>query len=113
MAERLRYAKAFINAGTEIHDALIKRSSAHTFGREIELVLLTLAILIGDAEGRPMNESKLALYTGMPRTTVQRKLLILLQREVVVRDGMTFRLSSRARENTQHVDRVRAAMLSI
>lgn len=49
-----------------------------------DLVLLG-AIFVGQAEGRPMNASKLADFAGMPRPTVIRRLAVLIRDGVVAR----------------------------
>lgn len=44
------------------------------FASGSELVLLCMAVGIGQLEGKPMSASKIAQYIGMPRATVMRKL---------------------------------------
>jgi DNA-binding transcriptional ArsR family regulator len=45
----------------------------------IESLLLLWTIYIGQAESRPFSASKIALYTGMPRPSVIRKLAPLVE----------------------------------
>ncbi|WP_441227979.1 helix-turn-helix domain-containing protein [Tardiphaga sp. 20_F10_N6_6] len=44
------------------------------FGVRADDALLCCAVYIGHAEGRPMKAANLAEYTGIPRSTVTRKL---------------------------------------
>jgi hypothetical protein len=55
------------------------------FGSCADELVLIAAVLIGQAEGKPMNASKLATYAGIPRTTVIRKLQALARRGVLER----------------------------
>lgn len=48
--------------------------SGRRFGTSVADFLLLASIFIGQAEGRPMNPSKLANFAGLPRPTVIRKL---------------------------------------
>jgi DNA-binding transcriptional ArsR family regulator len=45
---------------------------------QVETLLLLWSIYVGQYEGRPLSASKLALYTGMPRPTIMRKLAPLM-----------------------------------
>lgn len=53
------------------------------FGARADELVLLAAVFVGQAEGRPMNASKLADYAGMPRPTVIRKLQALARRGVL------------------------------
>jgi DNA-binding IclR family transcriptional regulator len=57
------------------------------------LLLVSAAVLVGQVEGRPMNVSKLAHYVRLPRTTVLRKLELLIELGLVVRRGQNYCLS--------------------
>ena len=50
------------------------------FGASSCDVVLCCAIIVGQAEGRPMTPGKLADYIGMPRSTVIRRLGVLTRR---------------------------------
>lgn len=57
------------------------RAYAHSedrAGEVIEVFFVAACVFVGQAEGRPMSATKLAAYTGMPRTTVLRKLDVLM-----------------------------------
>ncbi len=61
------------------------------FGSRVPLLMLSAAVYLGTIEGQPMTASKLALYVGMPRATVIRRLRTLLRRGAVERSGVTYR----------------------
>ena len=60
------------------------------FGGESDLkaddILIALAVLVGQLEGRP-SATKIATYAGLPRSSVQRKLKVLLRIGLVERIG--------------------------
>ncbi|MDT9046471.1 helix-turn-helix domain-containing protein [Escherichia coli] len=59
--------------------------SDDNFSSHADLVLLCMAVGIGQLEGRPMSASKIAQYIGMPRVTVLRKLADLRARGLIER----------------------------
>ncbi|KFX26656.1 helix-turn-helix domain-containing protein [Ralstonia solanacearum] len=66
------------------------------FGARADELVLLAAVFVGQAEGRPMNASKLAAYAGIPRPTVIRKLQALARRGVLERiDGGLYALPAR------------------
>ncbi len=60
------------------------------FGSCAPDLILVGAIFVGQAEGRPMNATKLAAFAGMPRATVIRRLAVLIREGLVVRAGSGF-----------------------
>ncbi len=63
------------------------------FGARADELVLLAAVFVGQADGRPMNASKLADYAGIPRPTVIRKLKALARRGVLERiDGGLYAL---------------------
>lgn len=50
-------------------------------------LLLTCAIYLGEAEGKPMSAGKLAIFIGMPRPTVLRRLADLEARSHTYKDA--------------------------
>lgn len=109
----MRIAHALLLAAREIYGALIARTPRDHFGRDVDLLVVMLAVLIGDFEERPLSETKIAHYTGIARGTVQRKLATLIRRGVIERHGLVFQLSQKTKQTTHHVDRVREALLRI
>ncbi|KVX10607.1 hypothetical protein WL01_22490 [Burkholderia ubonensis] len=66
------------------------------FGARADELVLLAAVFVGQAEGKPMNASKLATYAGIPRPTVIRKLQALARRGVLERiDGGLYALPAR------------------
>lgn len=57
------------------------------FGANADLVVLFAAILIGQIERKPMTASKLAIYAGIPRPSVVRKLRQLEVRGAIKKTG--------------------------
>ena len=67
----------------------------HDLGRmvnmcEIELVIMMIAIMLGELEDRPCDISSLAHTTGVPRATVKRKVSYLVTKQLIriERDGV-------------------------
>jgi len=68
------------------------------------LLLIGSAIMVGHAENRPMNATKIAHYVGLPRSTVIRKLNEFLIAGVIDRHGNVYLLSEeRAQNQTKYV----------
>ena len=59
-------------------------------------LILYAALFVGQAEGRPMNHSKLAEYAGMSRPTVVRKVAALMEQGTVVKVGGGYALTPSA-----------------
>lgn len=71
---------------------LIKRASQgyggnDQFGANAGDVLILFGVFIGHAENRPMTAAKLAIYVGIPRSTVARRLRHLQAAGLVVIHG--------------------------
>ena len=97
--ERLALARAYI--------ALTRVMVNSVFGKkpvDHSLLLIGCAIMVGHAEGRPMNATKIAHYIGLPRMTVIRKLNEFLRSGVIARHGNVYLLSEeRAHNQTKYV----------
>jgi DNA-binding transcriptional ArsR family regulator len=52
---------------------------------DANLALVAVAVMLGHAEGQPMNASQLAAYVQMPRTSVMRRLDALLAHGLIRR----------------------------
>jgi DNA-binding MarR family transcriptional regulator len=50
---------------------------------DAHLFQLVLAVFVGTAEGKPMSTTKLALYLGIPRETVRRRLKDMIEAGIV------------------------------
>lgn len=55
-------------------------------------ILICGAVMVGQAEGHPLNASKVADLVGMARPTVIRRLAVLEKKGLVVRAGRTFKM---------------------
>jgi predicted transcriptional regulator len=68
------------------------------------LLLIGAAIMVGHAENKPMNATKIAHYVGLPRSTIVRKLKEFLDSGVITREGNAYLLSeARAQNQTKYV----------
>ena len=97
--ERLALAKAYIALTRVMVDSVFGEKAA-----DHSLLLIGTAIMIGHAENRPLNATKIAHYIGMPRSTVIRKLNEFLRAGVIARQGNVYLLSEeRAHNQTKYV----------
>lgn len=81
-AQQLALMKLFVDMTNGAAAICLARK---TMGADSDVVLLCIAIGIGQLEGRPMSVSQLSQYIGMPRATTARKLSELLKRGLVER----------------------------
>jgi len=97
--ERLALARAYIALTRVMVDSVFgKKPVDHS------LLLIGCAIMVGHAENRPMNATKIAHYIGLPRSTVIRKLKEFLRAGVIARHGNVYLLSEkRAYNQTKYV----------
>ena len=97
--ERLALAKAYIALTRVMVDFVFGKKPA-----DHSLLLIGSAIMVGHAENRPMNATKIANYVGLPRSTVIRKLNEFLRVGVIARYGNVYVLSEeRAHNQTKYV----------
>ena len=97
--ERLALAKAYIALTHVMVDSVFGKKPA-----DHSLLLIGSAIMVGHAEKRPMNATKIAHYVGLPRSTVIRKLNEFLRVGLIVRRGNVYLLSEeRAHNQTKYV----------
>jgi CRP-like cAMP-binding protein len=98
-SERLALAKAYIALTRVMVDSVFGKGPA-----DHSLLLIGSAIMVGHAENRPMNATKISHYVGLPRSTVIRKLNEFARTGVVARHGNVYLLSEeRARNQTMYV----------
>lgn len=97
--ERLALAKAYIALTGVMVDSVFGNKPAN-----YSLLLIGSAIMVGHAENRPMNATKIANYVGLPRSTVIRKLNEFLRVGAIARQGNVYLLSEeRAHNQTKYV----------
>lgn len=81
-----------------LRDAI--RAQANLFGHQddhwgtvVDLMLIQLALIVGQHDDKPMSATKVSQYLGLPRTTIIRKLSQLVELDVVERvDGNRYRV---------------------
>ena len=93
-SERLALAKAYIELTRVMVDSVFGKKPA-----DHSLLLIGSAIMVGHAEDRPMNATKIAHYIGLPRSTVVRKLNEFLRSGVITRHGNVYLLSEERARN--------------
>ena len=97
--ERLALAKSYLALTRVMADSVFGNKSA-----DHSLLLIGAAIMVGHAENRPLNATKIAHYVGLPRSTVIRKLNEFLRVGVIARHGNVYLLSEeRAKNRTKYV----------
>ena len=97
--ERLALAKAYVALTRVMVDSVFGDKPA-----DHSLLLIGSAVMVGHAENRPMNATKIAQYIGLPRSTVIRKLNEFLRAGVIARHGNVYLLSEeRAHNQTKYV----------
>ena len=63
------------------------RARTRPIGGSVGSLLISGAVLIGQADGKPKTASDIARYLGVPRATAQRKLNSLVRQGEVYRHG--------------------------
>lgn len=90
--EKLDMARMYVALTREMLEmAFPKRNRV-----DLETLLVLLCVFIGDAEGRSTTATKLASHSGLPRSTVYRRLELLLKLKKVVRVARNYRLAEGA-----------------
>jgi IclR helix-turn-helix domain len=89
--ERLIVAEAAIRFGKAFNTELFGGYSA----KQEDATWVLRAVVIGHLSGRPMTTRRIARFIGMPRTTVLRRLQLLLRLDYVRREGRIYCVSER------------------
>ena len=98
-SERLALANAYIALTRVMVDSVFGKKPA-----DQSLLLIGSAIMVGHAEDKPMNATKIAQYIGLPRSTVIRKLNQFVKAGVIARHGNLDLLSiERAQNQTKNI----------
>jgi hypothetical protein len=108
--ERLRICRLMVGLAKEVNTDIFGAES--NFGMELDTVFIACVVMIGHAEGRPMTANKIALYLGMPRTTVLRKLAKLLRLNIVLRSGAKYFVSPARLAGDHHLVEKLGRMIS-
>lgn len=70
-----------------------------------ERTRIAVAVMLGHAEGHPMNASELATLLKMPRTSVLRRLKPLIARGLIKRSGDRYVLTARHARRAPNLDK--------
>lgn len=106
MQQRIETAKAMLDLLRMFSAGLVPPDR---FGAQAGDLVLFAGLLIGTAEGRPMNASKLAQFVGIPRPSVIRKLGELVSAGKVVRQGGGFILAPSLLDDAAAIEAGKAA----
>jgi hypothetical protein len=80
---RITTAKLTLGVLQTLNRARFQRSG--DLGANLDMIVIGLGIYIGQHEGRPFTTAKLALYLGMKRPTVHRRIKQLVEAGIVQR----------------------------
>ncbi|MET4628459.1 DNA-binding transcriptional ArsR family regulator [Bradyrhizobium sp. I1.8.5] len=72
---------------------------------DANIALVAVAAMLGHAEGRPMNASEIAARLNMPRTSVMRRLNVLVKRGLLKRIAGRYFLEPYRAERVPHLDK--------
>lgn len=70
----------------------------------IDTMLISAAIVIGDAAGKPKNATDIARLLDLPRPTVVRKLAVLIKAGLAERRGTRYHLKKGIPPDTRYID---------
>ncbi|WP_375791148.1 hypothetical protein ACE102_07295 [Bradyrhizobium sp. vgs-9] len=87
-AERRALARMFIELTLAFHATIFPIDDPPT-EVDANLALVAVAVMLGHADGLPMTASQLAAFVQMPRTSVLRRL------DVLIRHGMILRINDK------------------
>lgn len=94
-SERLRNARLALDLARVVNDSIYGNQP---FGHHMDGVFILMCVVIGHAENRLMNVSKIAHYLGMTRQTVTRRLEELIALQVIERGGQYYYIDQRFTE---------------
>lgn len=75
-------------------------SSQH-WGAHVDELIIFYAVLIGTIEGKYLGLQKVAIQTGIPKSTCRRKLEVMLERGIVEKNARGKYMASVALANSQ------------
>jgi CRP-like cAMP-binding protein len=105
--DRVLIGRLLIDMLRTIHTAGRRPSdkSKRHLNRDVEYILLSYAVLIGAAGGKPKTAAEIARFVDLPRATAQRKLGDLEKSGVVMRQGGKYHLTGAKMGCDQYVDK--------
>jgi len=95
--ERLIIAQLEVDLIKTVHKGRLgRRRTPQCIAGEVEMLLISAAVLVGHVRGRPRNSAEIARNVGIPRVTVRRKLETLTERGIVTMvDGNRYLMTER------------------
>ena len=105
--ERALIGRLLIDLLRVIHIArrrLSDKSKPHLNG-DVEYILLSYAVLIGDVSGKPKTAADIGRYIDIPRASAQRKLGDLEKAGVVMRKGGRYHLTGARMGCEEYIDK--------
>jgi hypothetical protein len=100
--ERAALGRMFIDLACDMRGALTEAGDMADY----DMMLVGLAVVVGHAEGSPLNAVSVAHWLKLPRETVRRKLKRLAQLHIIERHGRVYwHAKKRALNQTKVIDR--------
>ncbi|MGX1151483.1 winged helix-turn-helix domain-containing protein [Bradyrhizobium ottawaense] len=103
-AERRAIARMFTELTLAFHATIFPIDQPPT-EVDANLALVAVAVMLGHADGLPMNASQIAAYVQMPRSTVLKRLSVLLERGLILRIKDKYYLEPVRAATVPHLDR--------
>ena len=101
---RYRIAKLILDLLHAVHGGGLRADGEPVKIVDVDRVLITAVVLIGEHEGRPRAVRDIVIQLGMSRATVQRKLATLEEIGVIERHGRRYRITKTPRPSDAFVD---------
>lgn len=86
---RLKLAKALVGLTRLLAD-IAYPDGAQELVSDLDMLMVLVCVFIGDGEGRPMTATKISHFSGLPRSTVYRRLETLIKIKKIVRRGKNY-----------------------
>ena len=101
---RYRIAKVILDLLHAVHGGGFRRRGEPVMIVDVDRVLISAVVLIGEHEGRPRAVGDIVRQLGMPRETVRRKLATMVKVGVIERHGRHYRINKAPRPSDAFVD---------
>ena len=101
---RYRIAKVILDLLHAVHGGGLRADGEPVKIVDVDRVLITAVVLIGEHEGRPRTVGDIVRELRMPRETVRRKLAALGEIGVIERHGRHYRITKTPRPSDAFVD---------
>jgi biotin operon repressor len=101
---RYLIAKVILDLLHAVHGGGLRRSGEPVKIVDVDRVLISAVVLIGEHEGRLRTVADIERQLGLSRATVQRKLAMLREIGVIERHGRHYRINKTPRPSDAFVD---------